>query len=146
MNTATLGLIWCCPYISSNLYTLRKAELVLLERWKNWGGKRWSCNFSKVMKWCIYMAESLSCLPEIITTLLIGYTPKQTNKKFQKIYKVMKWEFKPNVGLQVHTFTHYILLPQQRKGWKFHGEIGWGVGWLIPSNILTNCLLIPETC
>ena len=50
----------------------------------------------------------------------------------------MKWEFKPNMGLQIHTFTHYILLPQQRKGWKFHWEIGWGLGWLIPSNILNR--------
>ena len=32
----------------------------------------------------VYMDESLSCPPETITTLLIGYTPK-LNKKFQKI-------------------------------------------------------------
>ena len=31
----------------------------------------------------IYMAESLDWAPETITTLLIGYTPKQ-NKKFKK--------------------------------------------------------------
>ena len=30
---------------------------------------------------CICMAESLHCLPETITTLLISYTPIQ-NKKF----------------------------------------------------------------
>ena len=30
---------------------------------------------------CIYIAESLHCSPETITTLLIGYTPIQ-NKKF----------------------------------------------------------------
>ena len=36
---------------------------------------------------CIRMAESLCCLPGIITTLLIGYTPIQ-NKKF-KIKKKM---------------------------------------------------------
>ena len=36
---------------------------------------------------CIHMAESLCCLPGIITTLLIGYTPIQ-NKKF-KIKKKM---------------------------------------------------------
>ena len=33
------------------------------------------------MDTCIYMAESLDCAPETITTLLIGYTSKQ-NKKF----------------------------------------------------------------
>ena len=33
------------------------------------------------MDTCIYMAESLCCPPEIITTLLAGYTPVQ-NKKF----------------------------------------------------------------
>ena len=32
----------------------------------------------------MYMAESLHCSPEMITTLLIGYTPIQ-NKKFRKI-------------------------------------------------------------
>ena len=32
----------------------------------------------------ICMAESLHCSPETMTTLLIGYTPKQ-NKKFKKI-------------------------------------------------------------
>ena len=32
---------------------------------------------------CIYMAESLHCSPETITTLLIGYTSVQ-NKKFRK--------------------------------------------------------------
>ena len=32
---------------------------------------------------CIYMAESLHCSPETITTLLIGYTSVQ-NKKFKK--------------------------------------------------------------
>ena len=31
---------------------------------------------------CIYMAESLHCSPETITTLLIDYTPIQ-NKKFK---------------------------------------------------------------
>ena len=35
------------------------------------------------MDTCICMAESLCCSPEIITTLLIGYTPIQ-NKKFNK--------------------------------------------------------------
>ena len=34
------------------------------------------------MDTCIYMAGSLGCLPETITTLLIGYTPIQ-NKKFK---------------------------------------------------------------
>ena len=33
------------------------------------------------MDTCIYMAESLCCPPEIITTFLAGYTPVQ-NKKF----------------------------------------------------------------
>ena len=32
---------------------------------------------------CICMAESLCCLPETITTLLIGHPPKQ-NKKLKK--------------------------------------------------------------
>ena len=31
---------------------------------------------------CIYMAESLCCSPEIITKLLIGYTPIQILKSF----------------------------------------------------------------
>ena len=35
------------------------------------------------MGMCIYMAESLHCSPETITTLLIGYTSVQ-NKKFRK--------------------------------------------------------------
>ena len=35
------------------------------------------------------MAESLFCLPKIIPTLLISYTPIQ-NKKLQNIYKVYK--------------------------------------------------------
>ena len=30
---------------------------------------------------CIYMAESLHCLPETMTTLLIGYTPVQNYKE-----------------------------------------------------------------
>ena len=29
---------------------------------------------------CICMAESLCCSPETITTLLIGYTPKQNTQ------------------------------------------------------------------
>ena len=33
------------------------------------------------MRTCIYMAESLPCPPETITTLLISYTPK-LNEKF----------------------------------------------------------------
>ena len=33
---------------------------------------------------CIYVAESLCCLPETTTTLLISYTPIQ-NKKFKKM-------------------------------------------------------------
>ena len=32
------------------------------------------------MDTCIYMIESLRCLPETITTLLIGYTPIQNKK------------------------------------------------------------------
>ena len=35
------------------------------------------------MDTCVCMAESLCCPPEIITTLLISYTPTQ-NKKFKK--------------------------------------------------------------
>ena len=35
------------------------------------------------MDTCICTAESLHCLPETITTLLIGYTPVQ-NKNFKK--------------------------------------------------------------
>ena len=34
---------------------------------------------------CIYMAESFHCSPEIITTLLTGYTPIQN-----KVFKVTK--------------------------------------------------------
>ena len=32
------------------------------------------------MDTCIYMIESLRCLPDTITTLLIGYTPIQNKK------------------------------------------------------------------
>ena len=35
-----------------------------------------------IMDTCIYKAESLCCSPEIITTLLISYTPVQ-NKNFK---------------------------------------------------------------
>ena len=35
------------------------------------------------MDTCIYMAESLHCSPETVTTLLIGYTPVQ-NEKLKK--------------------------------------------------------------
>ena len=40
---------------------------------------------------CICMAESLCCSPEIVTTLLIGYTPMQ-NKQILKngVGKVIK--------------------------------------------------------
>ena len=38
---------------------------------------------------CICMTESLSCPPEIVTTLLISYKPIQ-NKKFKKINKIGK--------------------------------------------------------
>ena len=35
------------------------------------------------MDTCIYMAESLQCSPETITTLLIGYTLIQNKKKIK---------------------------------------------------------------
>ena len=38
----------------------------------------------------VCMAESLWCPPETITTLLIGYIPKQ-NKKFKKIIIIFTW-------------------------------------------------------
>ena len=41
---------------------------------------------------CICMAESLSCSPETITTLLIGYTPIQ-NKKFKRRKKKKTQDF-----------------------------------------------------
>ena len=41
------------------------------------------------METCIYMAESLRCSPENITTLLIGYTPIQ-NKNLKKRKKEPK--------------------------------------------------------
>ena len=34
------------------------------------------------MDTCMSMAESLHCLPETVTTLLIGYTPIQNKKVF----------------------------------------------------------------
>jgi len=37
---------------------------------------------------CVYMADSLPCSPETITTLLIGYTPIQNN--FFLIFKLKK--------------------------------------------------------
>ena len=36
------------------------------------------------MDTCICVAESLHCLPETITTLLIGYIPIQNKKDFKK--------------------------------------------------------------
>ena len=53
---------------------------------RNWGR----------MDTCICVAESLHCLPETMTALLIGYTPKQ-NKKFKKIEGERKRE-KVGVG------------------------------------------------
>ena len=41
---------------------------------------------------CTCMAESLCCPPEIITTLLIGYTPIE-NKKLKKVYVKHKNSF-----------------------------------------------------
>ena len=40
------------------------------------------------MDTCIRMAESVCYSPEIITTLLISYTPVQ-NKKFKKIITIV---------------------------------------------------------
>ena len=37
------------------------------------------------MDTCIWMAESLCCPPETVTTLLIGYTPIP-NKKLKKLH------------------------------------------------------------
>ena len=52
--------------------------------------------FGGKMDTCIFMAESLYCLPETITTLLISYTPIQ-NKSFtlKKIIKkkILFWEW-----------------------------------------------------
>ena len=44
------------------------------------------------MNTCICMAESLSCSSEIITTLLIGYTPIQ-NKKINQLtlYGILRY-------------------------------------------------------
>ena len=44
------------------------------------------------MDTCLCMAESLCCLPEIITTLFIGYMPIQI-KRFKKILYVQKEGF-----------------------------------------------------
>ena len=40
------------------------------------------------METCIYMAESIRCSPENITTLLVGYTPVQ-DKKFKKRERII---------------------------------------------------------
>ena len=50
----------------------------------------------------VCMAESLRCPPETITTLLIGYIPKQ-NKKFKKInnYNIYMLKFKTSI-LSIH--------------------------------------------
>ena len=40
------------------------------------------------MDTCIFMAESLHCLPETVTALLIGYTPIQ-NKKFKRKKEIL---------------------------------------------------------
>lgn len=49
----------------------------------------------------------------------------------------MKWEFKPNVGLK-SILCNIFYCPRKEKGCKFHWEIGGGVEWLIPSNILSR--------
>ena len=41
------------------------------------------------MDTCVCMAEFLCCLPETVTTLLIGHTPVQ-NKKFKKIPPILR--------------------------------------------------------
>ena len=55
------------------------------------------------MDTCVSMAESLFCSPETITTLLIGYTPIQSNK-----YKKKR---KEKVFLFVHCFSssYYLI-------------------------------------
>ena len=48
------------------------------------------------MDTCIRMAESLCCPPEIITTLLIGYTSDmtETTQQQQQQYKIKRLKFK----------------------------------------------------
>ena len=58
------------------------------------------------METCIYIAESLRCSPENITTLLIGYTPIQ-NKNFKKRKKEPKI---PN-SLIRQALRHNIIKP-----------------------------------
>ena len=58
---------------------------------------------------CICMAESLCCVPETITTLLIGYTPI-LKKKFKKV-----WRHSP-----------YTKPPSQRD--QVEREVGGGIG------------------
>ena len=43
---------------------------------------------------CVCMAESLCCSPEIITTLLIGYTPIQNKKLKIKLNFTVPSKFK----------------------------------------------------
>ena len=43
------------------------------------------------MDTCICMAESLCCSSEIITTLLIGYTPVQNEAFLQKLFPGQGW-------------------------------------------------------
>jgi len=50
------------------------------------------------MDTCIYMAESLCCLPETITTLLTGYTPIFFFKK--KVKNKNKMVMIPNVWMR----------------------------------------------
>ena len=49
------------------------------------------------MDTCVSMAESLCCPPETITSLLIGYIPKQNKKIFKKILISLPFNIYPEV-------------------------------------------------
>ena len=61
---------------------------------------------------CIYMIESLPYSPEVITTLLIGYTPLENNKfKLKKKYSM---EGKVGVYSQVWTGANSKFFSRQK--------------------------------
>ena len=93
--------------------------------------------FEGRMDTCVCMAESLCCLPETITILLIGYTPIYfitQNKKFLKIKKKVYLDLK---HLHIEKTTYGISwaalsqMSQAFKGGKCHflEEVGHKLGF-----------------
>ena len=78
---------------------------------------------------CICVAESLLCLPEVSTTVLIGYKPI-LNKKLNKIHHVqipetyIKKSHKQLDRYEILIWNKYYAISIWKKGfnhrWKFH--------------------------